>query len=256
MVRPRNACGQFVTRFIKGYVPTITSEDAPSARVKSSNWSRTPRPAASCAPRNALAASGDTAPHAIGRVRVRATFLSISRSIRSFTVQPAPRSSTLPIAKSARCPKSGAAPASAASAADQKHGHISRCAPMGLSSRASFAKGTASSGNARSTHVSRAPSHTGGRAGFPSAARPRSSNVRRAGDAPRVARRRTVGRWSAPTGDAAANDAFSRGGACAPDSVSLDTDAQCVCAARPWTTRQPCDAGARDANAEADGSST
>jgi hypothetical protein len=104
--------------------------------------------------------------------------------------------------------------------------------------------------------VSRAPSFAGGRAGFPIAARPRSSNVRRAGDAPRVARRRTVGRWSAPTGDAAANDAFSRGGACAPDSVSLDIDAQCVCAARPWTTRQPCDAGARDANAEADGSST
>ena len=128
---------------------------------------------------------------------------------------------------------------------------------MGASSRASFANGTASRGNARSTHVSRASFLTGTRAGFPSAARPfRSSNVRRADALRVVARRRTVGRSSAPTGDAAAKHAFLRGGACAPDSTSLDTDAQCVFAARPWTMCQPCDAGARHANAEADRSST
>jgi hypothetical protein len=54
--------------------------------LKSLSCSSTPRPALSCPDRNTSADSGLTAPEAMGRLRVRATSASMSRSHRSFIV--------------------------------------------------------------------------------------------------------------------------------------------------------------------------
>lgn len=76
-----------------------------------------------------------TAPLASGRDAVRATFLSRSASHRSFTVQPAPRSSSAPAPKRVNSCKFGKAPGGAASAMDQKHGHASSQVPAKNSGR-------------------------------------------------------------------------------------------------------------------------
>ena len=138
-VRPRNAWGQFVTRFMAGYAATNARDDAPSATLKSLSLSRIPRPASSWAPKNTVAAVGDTAPDAIGLFLVRATSASMSRSQRSFTVQPAPRSRNAPAQNSDDRYGSGGHPGGAASAMDQRHGHASRYTPAGRSNRTSLA---------------------------------------------------------------------------------------------------------------------
>ena len=111
------------------------------------------RPSPSCAPRNATALGTLIAPLAIGRLRVRATLLSISRSHKSFTVHPAPRKSKEPTPNVASNPTSGNAPTGAANAMDQKHGHASSAVPIGRSNRISFAYGTMDDGSTFSTHV-------------------------------------------------------------------------------------------------------
>lgn len=58
------------------------------------------------------------------------TFLSRSASHKSFTVQPAPRSSSAPVPNSANSVRSGGDPGGAASAMDQKHGHASSQVPV------------------------------------------------------------------------------------------------------------------------------
>ena len=58
-----------------------------------------------------------------GRPRVRCTLLSKSRSHRSFTVQPAPRSRMAPAPNRASILKSGRLPGGAARAMLQKQGH-------------------------------------------------------------------------------------------------------------------------------------
>ena len=88
---------------------------------------------------NTVAAVGDTAPDAIGLFLVRATSASMSRSQRSFTVQPAPRSRNAPAQNSDDRYGSGGHPGGAASAMDQRHGHASRYTPAGRSNRTSLA---------------------------------------------------------------------------------------------------------------------
>lgn len=68
------------------------------------------------------ALKGVMVPAANGRPLVRSTLASRSLSHRSFTVHPAPRSSSAPAPKSAKSFTSGRAPAGAARAIDQKHG--------------------------------------------------------------------------------------------------------------------------------------
>ena len=59
----------------------------------------------------------------MGRLLVRSTLASKSRSHKSFTVQPAPRSSSAPAPKNASSLTSGKVPGGLASAIDQKQGH-------------------------------------------------------------------------------------------------------------------------------------
>ena len=75
------------------------------------------------------ACRGCSVPAASGRDAVRATRRSRSASHRSFTVQPAPRSSTAPAPNSANRRASGSSPGGAASAMDQKHGQASSQVP-------------------------------------------------------------------------------------------------------------------------------
>ncbi len=77
---------------------TTTSEAMPSPTVVLLNWIRIRKPSSSWAIRNSTACVGLIAPLGIGRVRVRATRPSKSRSRMSFTVQPAPRITSAPMA--------------------------------------------------------------------------------------------------------------------------------------------------------------
>ena len=74
-------------------------------------------------PRSPMACGTVRAPLARGRPRVLCTLLSRSRSQRSFTVQPAPRSRTAPVPNSASILMSGRLPGGAARAMLQKQGH-------------------------------------------------------------------------------------------------------------------------------------
>ena len=172
-----------MTLFASGYSATSGSAATPTATEAGLSCESTAAPAASCAARKAAAAAGLTAPRASGRPAVLATFLSISRSQRSLTVHPAPRSSSAPTPKSARRwaveagsrggaaaaaerrsaeARSGDCDASAseagegqgeevalASTMDQAHGHASSQVPAGLSSLASSAKGHRRRGRTR-----------------------------------------------------------------------------------------------------------
>ena len=62
-------------------------------------------------------------PDAMGRLLVRSILASKSRSHKSFTVQPAPRSSSAPAPNNASILTSGRVPGGLASAIDQKQGH-------------------------------------------------------------------------------------------------------------------------------------
>jgi hypothetical protein len=156
-----------VTLFASGYIATSGKAATPTTTEPGLSCESTAAPAASCAPRNAVARAGETAPRAKGREAVRSTFLSISRSQRSLTVHPAPRRSSAPTPKRARRwaveASSGEemrrSPAAAAASEteeeeeleieleegelarriDQAQGHASSQVPAGLSSLASSA---------------------------------------------------------------------------------------------------------------------
>jgi hypothetical protein len=77
-------------------------------------------------------------PLGIGRQAVRATRASKSRSARSLTVQPAPRMTSAPAAKSRASQRSGACPvAAAASARLHQQGSSRSQVPIGRSKRTS-----------------------------------------------------------------------------------------------------------------------
>ncbi len=121
--------------------------------VKPLNCTSTSRPTRACATRNAIAALTLTCPDGIGRERVRSTLASMSRSIRSFQVQPAPRITMAPIRNNNTCQGSGPQrPAGiAASAADHQHGRSSSHHPIGRSSRVSRRYGRVQAGAIVST---------------------------------------------------------------------------------------------------------
>ena len=81
---------------------------------------------------------GVTWPDGSGRLRVRSTRPSRSRSIRSFQAEPAPRMTIAPIQNSTRWTGSGKGrpEAIAASAADHQQGRSRSHQPMGRSNRA------------------------------------------------------------------------------------------------------------------------
>ena len=83
-----------------------------------------------------MACSGVMRPEAMGRLFVRSTLASRSRSQRSFTVQPAPLSSSAPAPKSASSRASGSIPGGLASAMDQKQGHARSHVPAGAPDQA------------------------------------------------------------------------------------------------------------------------
>ena len=83
-----------------------------------------------------MACSGVMRPEAMGRLFVRSTLASRSRSQRSFTVQPAPLSSSAPAPKSASSLASGSTPGGPASAMDQKQGHARSHVPAGAPDQA------------------------------------------------------------------------------------------------------------------------
>lgn len=87
---PKTNCGQWVTRFMKGYRPTIGRDAAPNRILQNRlfqqkkkfleaqltylsqfNWSNTKRPAESCPPKNAIACDGMISPRARGLSLVR-----------------------------------------------------------------------------------------------------------------------------------------------------------------------------------------
>ena len=72
----------------------------------------------------------------MGRLFVRSTLASRSASQRSFTVQPAPLSSSAPAPKSASSRASGSAPGGPASAMDQKQGQARSHVPAGAPDQA------------------------------------------------------------------------------------------------------------------------
>ena len=72
----------------------------------------------------------------MGRLFVRSTLASRLRSQRSFTVQPAPLSSSAPAPKSASSRASGSAPGGLASAMDQKQGQARSHVPAGAPDQA------------------------------------------------------------------------------------------------------------------------
>lgn len=156
-----------MTLFASGYSATSGRAATPTTTEAGLSCESTAAPAASWAARKAAASAGLTAPRASGRLAVLVTFLSISRSQRSLTVQPAPRSSSAPTPKSARrwavearsgetrrasttagddCDAEASAAGqgeeegdAVASTIDQAHGHASSQVPAGLSSLASSA---------------------------------------------------------------------------------------------------------------------
>lgn len=71
----------------------------------------------------------------MGRLLVRSTLASKSRSHKSFTVQPAPRSSSAPAPNNASSLTSGKAPGGLASAIDQKQGHARSHVPACMCSK-------------------------------------------------------------------------------------------------------------------------
>ena len=83
-----------------------------------------------------VACSGVMRPAAMGRLFVRSTLASRSRSQRSFTVQPAPLSSSAPAPNSASSRTSGSASGGPASAMDQKQGHARSHVPAGVPNQA------------------------------------------------------------------------------------------------------------------------
>lgn len=110
-----------------------------------------------CPPRKTRAWKRVISPAAIGLVLVLATLLSISLSHMSLIVHPAPRMTIAPTANFAIMRKSGRAPAGAAMAMLQQHGHRSNHVPTGLSARTRYLHPTDSGGEsdectARRTH--------------------------------------------------------------------------------------------------------
>ena len=79
----------------------------PTPMAKRLNWQSTSSPTSACNTRNTKAAGTLTCPDGIGRDRVRSTRASMSRSTRSFQVQPAPRMTMAPISNSTICQGSG-----------------------------------------------------------------------------------------------------------------------------------------------------
>src|SRR5438874_952431 len=71
--------------------------------AKRLNCTSTKRPTSACSTRKTTAAVTLTCPEGIGRERVRSTRPSMSRSTRSFQVQPAPRITMAPINSSTMC---------------------------------------------------------------------------------------------------------------------------------------------------------
>ena len=135
----------------------------------------------------------------------------------------------------------------AASAMDQKHGHISRCAPPGGRAEPASRRDRVE-GNARSTHVSRAPSHRWSCG----VSAPRGLG-RRTSAAPRRAARR--GRR--PSGmERSDGERARRVSRRVRAGLGIVVPTRSASRGVDRGTRQPCDAGARDANADADGSST
>jgi hypothetical protein len=107
--------------------------------AKRLNCTSTSSPTSACATRNTLAARTLTCPDGIGRERVRSTLASMSRSTRSFQVQPAPRMTMAPTNSRTMCHGLGpqAPPATAASADDLLHGNSNSHQPIGRSRRVS-----------------------------------------------------------------------------------------------------------------------
>ena len=98
-------------------------------------------------------------PDATGRIAVRATLASMSRSTMSLKAQPAARISAAPIANSASSRGPGQAPCIAAARAMAcQPGSISSQIPAGRSNRPSFSQGRKAWGAWRSTQLSGAAS--------------------------------------------------------------------------------------------------
>lgn len=105
--------------------------------------------------RNPIACICVMCPAASGRLAVRITRASISRSIMSLNVQPAPRMTNAPRPNSAICEMGGKiVPWSLASKRPQRHGKNKSQVPIGRSSRAKRAYGRADAGKSRSTQWS------------------------------------------------------------------------------------------------------
>ena len=75
---------------------TSTSEAMARNTVKRLNWNRMTEATSAWPTRKASASRAVTWPDGIGRERVRATFMSMSRSTMSLKVQPAPRINSAP----------------------------------------------------------------------------------------------------------------------------------------------------------------
>ena len=117
---------------------TSASEAMPSQMVKVLNWMRTTNPTSDWMTSQIAACVRDTRPLAMGRLRVRATFKSMSRSTMSLKVQPAPRMAMAPIRNSTSDTKSNATMgwATATSPSDIAQGQKSNSKPIGRSQRA------------------------------------------------------------------------------------------------------------------------
>lgn len=137
---------------MRGYEATSNSEDAPSMRLKLFNCRSTPSPRSNWKPKKQSPWKGVKAPHAIGRNLVLCTFWSMSRSRRSFTVQPDPRKSKAPSPNNDNILTSGRFPGGAAKAMDHIQGHANNQVPMGLSKRAKWAYGLNRLGKYKSIH--------------------------------------------------------------------------------------------------------
>ena len=111
----------------------------PSAMASGGKLSRIRKAASAWATIQTSAWRGVTWREGSGRERVRATAASISRSVRSFQVQPAPRIRRAPIAQPAAIQRSKgrnpAGPASAASASPHQQGMSRSQVPIGRSAR-------------------------------------------------------------------------------------------------------------------------
>jgi hypothetical protein len=135
---PENDRGHHVTRLASGYSPTRTSDPTPSAQHSSGNCSRISNPMVSSPARRIAACHICSAPDARGRLAVRATFRSRSRSHISLTTQPAPRMTMLPMANNAT--SHAVRPAGAPPSSNpHRPGKNNNQAPIGLSSRSKSA---------------------------------------------------------------------------------------------------------------------